>query len=78
MKRNPIELTAPTKMKVHAAIDEHPICRALPKAMDDQSHGSESTQQKYIHIYNCGASHMKRVSWILAAKGYKVIDLCMP
>jgi hypothetical protein len=52
MKRNPIELIAPPKMKVHAAIDEHPICKALPKSMDDQSHGNESTQQNYIHKYN--------------------------
>jgi hypothetical protein len=37
---------APPKLKIHAAIDGHPICRILPKFVDDQSHGSESTKKK--------------------------------
>jgi hypothetical protein len=37
---------APPKLKIHAAIDGHPICRISPKFVDDQSHGSESTKKK--------------------------------
>jgi hypothetical protein len=37
---------APTKMKVQAAIDEHPICRTSPKFVDEQSHGSKCTKKK--------------------------------
>ncbi len=37
---------APPKLKIHAAIDGHPICRISPKFVDYKSHGSESTKKK--------------------------------
>ena len=43
-----ILVPAPPKVKVHAAIDGHPICMTSSKFVDDQSHGSESTQEKHI------------------------------